>query len=210
MKKFALTLLAMLTLSWPAAAGSWTGCYGGAALGYASTVTDIGFDISGFTGSATGLGTDGTVASLRAGCDYQMDRVVIGAWGDYSWLQDHEQSISIAGLGSAAVGLDTMWAAGARAGVTVGKDTLIYALIGYTEAHGTGGLPNLDGLVYGGGIEVALGGGFTTSLEYRYADLDKLVLTDGGDTLTFDPGMHMVRAGLTYRFSFDGTPIPAK
>lgn len=209
MKKLCLTLLAMLTLSWPAHA-QWSGCYGGAAIGYASTVTDIDFDIGGFTGSATGLGTDGTVASLRAGCDMQMDLVVIGAWGDYSWLHDHEQSIAITGLGSAAVGLDTMWAAGARAGVTVGNNALVYVLLGYGEAHGTGGLPSLDGLVYGGGMELILGHGFTGSLEYRYADLDTLTISGGGDSISFDPSMHMVRAGLNYRFSFGDSPNSPK
>jgi outer membrane immunogenic protein len=172
-----------------APATSWTGCFLGGGGGWAVSKTEV--SIPGFA-SLDGLGADGGTLFAGAGCDVQMGAVVLGAWGDYTWDQDHDVTLTVFG-GSASTGINERWAAGGRAGVLVGP-SLVYGLVGYTEA-------DLDigdhaGVVYGGGVELPIGSGFSIKGEYRYSDLESIRY---GGFVDVDPDVHEVRASLNYK-----------
>jgi opacity protein-like surface antigen len=70
----------------------------------------------------------------------------------------------------------------ARLGYKVADSALVYGKVGYADFRG------LEGVRLGGGVEVALGSGFYTKAEYRYADLERNV------------GRHQALAGFGVRF----------
>jgi outer membrane immunogenic protein len=167
---------------------SWTGCYIGGGGGYA--ISNTGVSVPGFL-SIDGLGAEGYTAFAGGGCDLQMGAVVVGGFADYTWDFEHDFTVS-AGGGSFSTGLNERWAAGGRAGVLVGG-ALAYGLVGYTDA-------DLDigshaGVVYGGGLELPVGAGFSLKGEYRYSDLEEVSY----GPVVVDPDIHEVRASINYK-----------
>jgi opacity protein-like surface antigen len=215
---------------------SYTGCYAGGGVGYAVSTTGVDLlqqgpklddkgkpvlDANGkpvledkFVAGLDGLGASGHTFSALGGCDLQMSQVVVGAWGDFTWHQDHDVTLTWASptlanpaaTKSVSSGLNDQWSVGGRAGVLVGP-SLVYGLVGYTEA-------SLDigdhaGLIYGGGIELPLGAGFALQAQYTYSDLDseRYQILDNkgkptGASFDVDPDVHAVRAALVYRIGF--------
>jgi outer membrane immunogenic protein len=167
---------------------SWTGCFIGGGGGYAISNTEV--SVPGFL-SIDGLGAEGHTFFAGGGCDIQMGQVVVGGWADYTWDQDHDFTVSAFG-GSASTGINERWAAGGRAGVLVGS-SLLYGLVGYTDAELD--LGDHAGVVYGGGMELPIGSGFSLKGEYRYSDLEEVKY--GG--VVVDPDVHEVRASLNYK-----------
>jgi opacity protein-like surface antigen len=196
---------------------SYTGCYAGGGVGYAVSTTGVDLFQKGpklddkFVAGLDGLGASGHTFSALGGCDLQMSQVVVGAWGDFTWHQDHDVTLTWASptlanpaaTKSVSSGLNDQWSVGGRAGVLVGP-SLVYGLVGYTEA-------SLDigdhaGLIYGGGIELPLGAGFALQAQYTYSDLDseRYQILDNkgkptGASFDVDPDVHAVRAALVYR-----------
>jgi outer membrane immunogenic protein len=236
LKNTVLVLLAAaaLALAWfylsaaRAEAGSFTGCYGGGALGYSAALSDTSLD-------ATGVGTLASVDSLAAqggnvtalaGCDLQVGNTpfVVGVWGDHSWSQA-EFSVNVFGAPGALIetGVDTSWAVGARVGYVVVPGALIYVKGGYTQAEvddisfpalGPGApvlsVPTLDGYVLGGGGEVQLGGGLALQLDYSYADYEQAdIALAPGLSLGLDTDIQTARVGILYRFGGSAPVIPA-
>jgi opacity protein-like surface antigen len=203
-----------------APAVSYSGCYAGGGVGYAVSTTGVDLFQKGpkledkFVAGLDGLGASGHTFSALGGCDLQMSQVVVGAWGDFTWHQDHDVTLSWASptlanpaaTKSVSSGLNDQWSVGGRAGVLVGP-SLVYGLVGYTEA-------SLDigdhaGLIYGGGIELPLGAGFALQAQYTYSDLDseRYPILDNkgkptGASFDVDPDVHAVRAALVYRIGF--------
>jgi opacity protein-like surface antigen len=199
---------------------SYTGCYAGGGVGYAVSTTGVDLFQKGpkledkFVAGLDGLGASGHTFSALGGCDLQMSQVVVGAWGDFTWHQDHDVTLTWASptlanpaaTKSVSSGLNDQWSVGGRAGVLVGP-SLVYGLVGYTEA-------SLDigdhaGLIYGGGIELPLGAGFALQAQYTYSDLDseRYQILDNkgkptGASFDVDPDVHAVRAALVYRIGF--------
>lgn len=167
---------------------SWSGVYLHGGGGYAISNTTVG--VPGFF-EIDGLGAEGFTLSAGGGADLQMGQVVVGVFGDWTWDQDHDFTISAFG-GSASTGINERWAAGGRAGVLVGS-ALAYGLVGYTDA-------SLDigdhaGVVYGGGVELPIGSGFSLKTEYRYSDLE----TVSYGPVEVDPDIHEVGVKLAYK-----------
>jgi opacity protein-like surface antigen len=170
---------------------SWTGCHGGGAVGYAVSNTELG--IAGGPSIVDGVGAEGHAFTAIGGCDLQMGRLVVGAFGEYSWHQDHEFAIFSTPIAS----LDEQWAVGGRAGVLLNETTLAYGSVAYTEADLTLGALDVthNGIQYGGGVEIQIGSGFAVDARYTYSDLE--AVSYGG--LEIDPDVHAVRVGLNYR-----------
>jgi outer membrane immunogenic protein len=173
-----------------APAPSWTGCYASIGGGWAVSKTEV--SIPGFVG-LDGLGADGGVLAVGGGCDLQMGQIVVGGWADYSWHQDHAVTVSFGPTSVDLASLEEQWAVGGRAGVLVGP-SLVYGLVGYTEAKLDIG--DHTGVVYGGGVELPIGSGFSLKGEYRYSDLETVRY---GGLLDVDPDVHEVRAALSYK-----------
>ena len=162
----------------------------------------------------------------------QFDRFVLGVWGTY--LPWHNADFRLTHGGTTVVtstpigdggyvitgttarppftytgGLDTVWAIGGRAGVTVGQDTLLYVLAGYTEATGKlngtptlPAMPDFKGYTVGGGIETMIARGswsaVTLSLEYSASFFESQPLGTTG--IVLDPTDHRVMLGVSFRF----------
>lgn len=169
-----------------AARADYTGCYVGAHAGFAATSLEADGVLS--------LAGDGVQGGLGAGCDWQAAGapVVIGVMADYTW-QDLETVI-----GEAKATLKGQWAIAGRAGVTFGR-TLVYGLVGYTGAEGSGTLidvPDVAGWMAGAGVETPVGPQLSLKLEYRYVAFDDETIEDS----TVEPDQHAVRLGLNWRF----------
>lgn len=219
--KHLLTTLATLVFAAPAYAG--TSCYVGATVGYSVASADASLDVlpdellavlpdEFDPGSPAipglirvdGLSADGANGGFTAGCDYRVNRFLIGGWADYTW-HGAEFKVSIAGTPIAEVELERQWSIGGRIGSYVTDNTLLYGLIGYTRVSTSDlTISDLDGVVYGGGLEVDVGSGVTIGAEYRYTDLedrDVAIIPDALN-LNLDTSIHTARVVAKYRFDF--------
>ncbi len=154
---------------------------------------------------------------VKAGLDYQWDNLVLGVAGDWTFagkIADNEDPAE-----DTFLNMDNIATLRARAGFADGH-TLVYLTGGAAavevEFGGQVGAPPGEkikdkdwswGWTVGGGIEHAFTDNLTVSLEYLYVDLadthHTLInsLDEGGDVDMKFNDMHMVRAGLSYRFS---------
>ena len=213
-----LTLLGAFAFAAPASA-SWTGCYLGAHGGLAASNLNTDLTLVG-TGSLLnidGLSASGGMYGVHAGCDYQMNKFVLGVFGDYSWY-DADFNVSSPLLATAILntGLDNSWALGARAGFLATKSTLIYGLVAWSQMEmkpitvlaGLASLPlgSTDGIAVGGGIETEIMPNVRLKLEYRYSMYDKITAPIvPGLNLDIEPDVHTVRLGVSYAFTFGGS-----
>lgn len=213
-----LALLAEAKL-FPAKAASWSGCYGGGAVGYTTAPTDTSLAVPGGAVKIESLALDGHTFTVLGGCDLQMQKFVLGAWADHSW-DDADFAVTATGAPALlSASLDRRWAVGGRAGYVFHDVTLVYALIGYTQAETSAisspaagvsfAVPTLDGYVVGGGAEVALGSNLFLQAQYTYSDYQEasIALAPGLD-LKLEPDVHTARVGLLYRFNFQGSALP--
>lgn len=193
----AAALLAVSAMS-AEAAGPWTGCGVGIMGGVSATNVEVGFT---GLGSVDGLSADGWQGGAGIGCDVQFDRIVVGMFADWQWI-DADFEVSTPGP-SFAAGLKDAWTVGGRAGFVVGDRTLIYGLVGYTQASSDSSLsgapaPDFSGYVLGAGMEAFVASNVTLKGEYRAS------LYDGEDLgikgLNIEPTTHAFLVGLSYRF----------
>jgi len=199
---------------------NWTGCYVGASVGMASTINNASIDVVGGPSilGIDGLGSSGASFGGQVGCDMLVSKqFVIGAWRSYDW-HNQEWSISSGLIGGAlaTMSVDSVWAIGGRAGVLVNDNVLIYGLVGYTQMETSGvrvpllamnlSTSDFSGMVFGGGMEMALGNGLFLTGEYRYSrfDSEAAAFIPNVINLNMEPDMHSVSARLSYRFGMPG------
>jgi len=221
MKRFLIAGATLLALTGNAAADApnWTGCYAGVAVGMASTTNNASIDITGGPSilGIEGLGSNGAQFGGQVGCDIQITKqFVVGAWGSYDW-HNQEWSISSGLIGGplATMSIDSTWAIGGRAGVVV-NNVLLYGLVGYTQMQTSGvnvplaatslAVSDFSGMVFGGGMEMAIGNGLFLTGEYRYSrfNSESANIIPGVLDLNMEPDMHAVSARLSYRFPVPG------
>ena len=160
---------------------SWTGCYVDAGGGYALWNADH----YGMTAAAGPLGLSSTsggrgwLGRVGAGCDYQLggnlSKWVIGAFGDYDFMDVHGNLVDAPGVVGGALANEkenSAWAVGGRIGYILAPGILSFFDGGYTQTHfqgapifvSTTGVPTglaFAGQRYNGWF---LGSGFETSL----------------------------------------------
>jgi outer membrane immunogenic protein len=161
----------------------------------------------------------GFLGGVLAGWNYDMDGFVIGLEGDYGWGGQQAQNRDPAE--DTSLRYKDMATIRARAGMAF-DDTLIYATGGgaFVNAEFAGDVGPagaafhdkdsawVSGWAVGGGIEHAFTDNFHGRLEYLYVMLDDqdYRLEDpngfGGDVDMQWDNIHMVRAALTYNFSW--------
>jgi outer membrane immunogenic protein len=189
------------------AAYNWSGFYLGGHLGGAWSQEDL---------SALGLvGTtdpDGFIGGVQAGYNWQADRWVFGIEGDWSWSGAD---------GSTAVGLitsDQNWYATLTGRLGYAWDNWLWYVKGgaaWVDAeYGFGGFGTVSdtrvGWTLGTGVEWALAPQWSAKLEYNYLDFGKDTYTLGGTPFDVDTQVHLVKAGINYRFGGYGkAPVVA-
>jgi outer membrane immunogenic protein len=219
----------------------WTGCYIGGGGGGAATKNDHNdfFTLGGVpAGPNLSTGADGWFGTVQVGCDYQFNNFVVGAFGDYDFMDIHGDT-SIGGFFAPALTgsqkQDSQWAVGGRAGYLVLPSLLTYVSAGYTQSHWTSttlssffapgvGLATLPGATKGGwfigtGDEYALSflPGLFWKTEYRFSEFNRAnvsvnIIPSGlptGISSTERFREHSVRSELVYRFNWGG-PLVAK
>ena len=180
----------------PAPAVSWSGCSMAVGAARDTTVQTASVD-----GIGIDLGSKGTLASLGVGCDYQLDRVVVGGIARYA-LGIDEGSIANGMLRWQA---DRKWQLVARAGYLVTDNIMAYAVAGVhglnqdltlatfkTSAHPTG-------FVGGLGLEARLTRHVSMRLEGDWAT-SSMTLADEFGGLKLKPEAQTVRAEIVWHF----------
>lgn len=211
-----------------AAPADWTGFWVGAGVGYQMGMGDLStsayWDQSGFPTeidqepfAAGSYNSDSFLGTIGAGFDYQFgSNLVVGLFGDYSFAGDNSSGIlggsdndlsgGTSGFVSSYietnVAVGDNWTVGGRIGFLASESTLIYGLVGYTQAKAewdwesgafedvfisgfgsaaASGSEWLDGVTFGGGVETMLTENLSAKVEYRYTDLGDLSDIDNVD-----------------------------
>ena len=216
---------------------SWTGCYVGGHVG-GTWGTKEAFDP--FDGSPLGSGTvNGFLGGGQVGCNYQVNWVVFGVEGDFSWTNASGSGIgNFSGKSGGIANIDWYATATARIGGTI-DHALLYLKGGaawvrdrYSSGSGCIGFAELSdgdldgcetfsatetrtGWTVGAGVEYAFTRNWSGKIEYDYMDFGTRTLrfTDpGGDEFTdlsIRQRVHTVKAGVNYKFDWGG-PIAAR
>jgi outer membrane immunogenic protein len=144
--------------------------------------------------------------------------VLAGVFADYDHSDsEFKVSTKIGGNDVYAefLSLDKSWTIGARAGLVMPNDVLVYGLAAYTRVQlndvtFTGGgnsatiiFPELDGITVGGGFEKMITDYFSLRAEYRYTRLEdaSVPFIPGLVDMNFDSSMHSAKLMATFRFS---------
>lgn len=183
-----LTALAIALLgASPAAAGP--SCYvelgAGGALSQ-QQLTDAGASVT--------IAGDGYTGNVGLGCDYTLDRILIGMRGRY------ELSKITGSIMGADWKTNGAWEVALRAGVLVQPSILLYGVAGLkgTEID-YAGLTTLDtkGLLFGAGLELEMSKHIALFAEYNHVQFGGW--TDGGAELK--PATDAVMVGVRVRFN---------
>ncbi|HLH92236.1 MAG TPA: outer membrane beta-barrel protein [Xanthobacteraceae bacterium] len=218
-----------------ASSADWTQFYAGFGIGFDAETGHT--TVGGFGGVGTVDGFQGADLGVTAtlGFDAQVSRLfVVGGFVDYDWSRERTR-LTLADPFFSETGrtptLHDAWTVGARAGVLVRPDVLVYGLAGYTGIQldnwsftsSFGPIlqePGLHthGLTLGGGIEYRLADNLSLRGEYRHVSLGSETNVDGvGLVWTTSMSEHIARLIATYRLGVPGItgataaePVPAR
>lgn len=124
----------------------------------------------------------GVVAGYRAPISAELP-VVLGIEGNAGlYTEGGDARYGLAGIG----------------GLKIGESALLYGKVGYAWHDGirTGAGKGLDGVLFGGGAEVALTNRISARAEYRQIDYDKISFPDN----SLDYTGHEFMAGVLFNF----------
>jgi outer membrane immunogenic protein len=215
---------------------NWTGCYvgvqGGGSWGKSEHVSRAG-DAVGPTISGT-FNLTGAVAGGAFGCDFQVEKTVLGFENDASWTNKHGSAWDMPPFnGATKSGTREKWIDMFRGRVGYAIDQfLIYGTAGIAFAGTDVTVSNPEGQVTDSktrvGLAAGLGGEWAAwtdswgavsfKLEYVHADfgskryIDPAVPTGALTILTRDVRLtdDIVRAGVNVRFNWDDKPVVTK
>lgn len=190
---------------------SWTGCYVGVHLGGGTGKNDTYFPYSDNSTKPSGL-----LGGAQAGCDYQMDSIVLGGVIDVSLSRLNDSTTyPVIGAGSATLETTVNALGTVRARIGYAMDnTLFYATGGLamarverdlsTPAAGQSVTKTHTGWTVGAGIEHKFTQNISVFGEYLYADLGKETYTYGApltpQSHSSDLKLNIFKVGLNYRF----------
>jgi outer membrane immunogenic protein len=210
---------------------SWTGFYIGAHVGSAWATKDW---LDPFSGKSVGSGTlNGFLGGFQAGLNYQIDRLVLGVEGDFSWA-DVSGIVSGGLFGAFGCGnfdacsskAESFSTVTGRIGGTIPQIPLLLYVkggaawvrdkhnireLGCTICESFSASETRTGWTWGTGLEYAFTANWSGKIEYDYMDF-------GTKTVSFcsDPDcgvdirqrVHMVKAGVNYRFDWGNVLAP--
>lgn len=196
----------------PAVVYNWTGFYVGGHLG-------------GAFGDSDSLTGDGGrfMGGVQGGFDYQFaSNWVLGVEANYSWMDRNNTGIAFGNGTTVTGGNDQLGSVTGRLGYTWGP-TMLYAKGGYAW-RGNNDLaynsPILapvavdgnrkSGYTLGGGLEYLFSPNWSGKIEYQYYNFGNTTLTSAGipgGGARFNNDEHTIKAGLNYRFGWDGPTV---
>lgn len=178
----------------------WTGFYLGGTVGYSwgegradGAIGAIPFDQDGFTGT------------ILAGYNWQLGRAVLGLETDIG--TGNLSSRTTTAFGTLEHDVNWMGSFRARAGMLLSPAVLVYGTAGLAWANmdvGFNGGSHVSqtfwGYQVGAGTEWMMSNNVSLRLEYIYTDLERERVIHSGQTNTYDPDFHTVRAGISFKF----------
>jgi outer membrane immunogenic protein len=209
----------------PPPAYSWTGLYWGVNIGYSWGKAKYDAAITGVGAVSLSEDIDGVIGGGQSGYNYQFGAWV---WGFETDLQASGQKggstfVGILPLTTLTTDNKLEWfgTARSRLGFLWSPNVLVYGTAG--AAYGqvknsstatTAGVGSVvatfkdvkAGFAVGGGVEGALGNGWSAKIEYLYIDLGKTERTVGTPVIgafaseTFQTTDNIVRVGLNYKW----------
>jgi outer membrane immunogenic protein len=199
-----------------APAWNWSGFYIGLNAGYGFGNSTWSSPTLGSSGSFT---TDGGMAGVTVGGNYQIGQFVLGVEGDYDWqnVRGSSNAAPCTFIFTGAGGCDTSsnWIATFRGRVGYAFDRMmVYGTAGGAGTDirtSSGTLPWSSatefGWAAGAGVEGAITDNITAKVEYLYADFGNSTCSSVGSCGAVVPvtaGLKesMVRAGINYKFGY--------
>jgi outer membrane immunogenic protein len=188
---------------------NWSGFYIGGHAGYGwgrETITD---NITGVTGKTD---PSGFIGGAQVGYNWQVSQWVFGIEGDWSWT-NNDGSAAIPG---AIVKSEYNWYSTLTGRVGYAVDNWLWYVKGgaaWADAdYSIGGVKVGDsrsGWTVGGGLEYGLTPNWSAKIEYNYLDLgkDNIGAPIG---VHADSQVHLLKAGLNYRFDWGKGPVTAR
>jgi outer membrane immunogenic protein len=213
---------------------NWSGGYVGGNVGYgwgrSSDTSSLSAGGALFSDTASS-NMNGVLGGAQIGYNSQIQNWLVGLEADFQGTgQSSNHSFTCpAGVCTGAAlpvtlghQLDFFGTARARAGLVVTPTVLLYATGGLaygqiesnTTLVGATRSPNYNpGWTAGGGVEAAMGGGWSAKVEYLYLDLGRVTPVSGVLLIgSFNSRVtdNIVRAGFNYNFSYNfiGPAIP--
>lgn len=189
-------------------------------FGLSDGETGIGAGLDGLSGEGVSFG-------LLGGYEKCFGRICAGVLGMYDWLEA-DTDFSVRGFGYSekwTLGMEDLWTVAGTLGFKVGSGEL-FGVIGYSGADWSVRGPgvqefaddanevegvrvrtsdDLKGWTFGVGGKQKIAGGLEGFLLYTYTNFDDVTVAsfdseDVGGRLTIDPDLHIVRAGVVYKF----------
>lgn len=205
MSRFAYALLGSIALVGAATAPSlaqstvFNGPYVGVFAGYDFSDTETTAP-----GVAQDLNQDGKSFGGYLGYGQTFDRFYVGAEGEIGG-NDLNGSKNVAGR-ITSLDANESYGLSVRGGYLVTDNALLYGRVGWQRTNfevNSGGLSlhdDLDGVRFGGGLEVAMTDNLLARLEYNYTDYDALKYSVGTANYSVQPDGGQLRLGVGYRF----------
>ncbi|NWG23106.1 MAG: porin family protein [Pseudorhodoplanes sp.] len=181
---------------------NWTGFYIGGHIGGAFGSEEVTGLPAGFTGKTD---PDGFIGGAQAGYNWQSGNWVFGIEGDWSWSGADGSTV----IGATPFTSDQNWLATATGRIGYAWDNWLWYAKGgaawLSTDYGTPGFSLSDtrtGWTIGGGVEVGLAPNWSAKLEYNYMDFGSEGYVFPQGPATVDTQIHVVKAGLNYRFNW--------
>lgn len=205
--------VAALVMAMPGTAeAKWTGCYVGAQIGTSFAQSDV--SVNGVGTILDGLSATGWQGGPVVGCDMQFsEKWVAGLFGTYEFGKANSDNVVLGNPLNYSI--QNEWTLGGRIGYLLSPHTMVYGLVGYSQADvgdvNINGLSidNMKGYALGAGLETALTEKVSLKLEYKYtqyADSD-IGFKGIGTVAGMDTDAHAVRLGVNYHFNWSD-PVP--
>jgi len=207
----------------PAAAYNWSGFYIGGHVGGTwgdKDWTDVTFTTPFATGSHD---MSGFLAGGQAGINWQVGNLVLGVEGQISWTNADGDGTCNVGVWTCRTEANWLGTVAGRVGYAFDR-AMVYAKGGaafinegyFINSVGAGTLlastgdDTRTGWMVGGGIEWAIFDNWSAKVEYNYMDFRedsfafRTPTSAAFRTFEVDQQMHVVKAGLNYRFNWGG------
>jgi outer membrane immunogenic protein len=206
---------------------SWTGFYLGANVGYAWGESDISSADGGFDETLGGItyDTNGVLAGVQVGYNWQRDSLVFGVEGDLGYLgAKGDKSVVDSPDNFADTEFGAYGVLAARLGIASDR-TLFYVKGGWALANVETAAGDLDGgeidegdatklddtlsgYAIGGGVEYAFSQNWTVKAEYLYLNFgnEKSGNLDG-ETFEHEIDLHTAKLGVNYKFGGDSEAL---